>query len=466
MPEVSTQGLIELLRKVLTTGERQVENEREVPFWRNGRYETTYVSYVDEPLRNEEGNITHVMVVAHEVTDSVRARKRVEASETKFRNLVVQSPIGIAILRKPNFLVEVANESYLRIAGRSAEELVGKPFFDVLVDLRESVLVQLLSQVLETGEPYVGAELPVDFYRNDTLVRAYFNFVYQPLIEDGEVTGVIGSVMDVTEIVKARQIAQDMAAELEQRVIERTEELMIANEKLEASNRELEQFAYIASHDLQEPLRKIQIFSELLQNNMDDRAVVARYIQKIESSAARMSVLIHDILHYSRASREGEAFEAIDLNHVLRNVLVDLELNIQETGAEIDANPLPVINGNPQQIHQLFANLIGNALKFRRGKPVVRIRADEAKSGGDFPRTLVPDRQYYALTFSDNGIGFKQEYAEKIFVIFQRLNHDGQEGTGIGLAICKRIAENHGGTIQASGEPDQGATFTVWLPVA
>ena len=465
LPEISNQGLVELLTHVFVTGERRIENERAVPLTRNGKEELTYVSYVYEPLRNEEGEITHVMVLANDVTESAQARKRIEASEKKFRNLVIQAPVGIAILRGKEFIVEIANESYLQIANRTSEELVGRPFFNVLPELRSTPLVDFLNEVLDSGEPYFGSEFPVQFYRNGILDLAYFNFVYQPLIEDESVQGVIAVVVEVTATVKARKMAQEIATELENRVRERTKALRISNEKLEASNMELEQFAYIASHDLQEPLRKIQTFSELLQKNLHEGQLAAKYIEKIDISAARMSLLIRDVLNYSKLSRDGQPFKEVDLNLILENVKADLELMIQETGAVIHHGPLPVLKGIPLQLQQLFSNLIGNSLKFSRGVPEITITWREAAPSEVAIHHLPDNRKYLRLTVADNGIGFEQEYASKIFVIFQRLNYNNKHGgTGIGLALCKRIVENHGGAIEAKGELNKGATFHAYLP--
>lgn len=465
LPEIINQGLVELLTNVLTTGQRRIENEREVPLMRNGKKEITYVSYVYEPLRNDEGQLTHVMVLANDVTESVLARKRIEASERKFRNLVAQAPVGIVILKGKSFVVDTANASYLQIANRKPEEFIGRNFFDALPELHNTPLLGLLNTVLDTGEPYFGSEFPVDLYRDGLPARAYFNFVYQPLIEDEGVKGIIAVVTEVTEIVKARKAAEDLANELEQRVEARTSELSRSNEKLEASNRELEQFAYIASHDLQEPLRKIQTFSELVKNNLNEADLAQRYISKIDNSASRMSLLIRDVLNYSKLSREGLPFQPVDLNMVVDNVKTDLELIIQETGAVIHHDNLPVVSGILLQLNQLLSNLISNSLKFSKRSPEIHISSKQV-SAFEAGLNLPNDRTYTRLTVADNGIGFEQQYAEKIFVIFQRLHshNSTHRGTGIGLALCKKIAENHGGAIEAKGELDKGAVFNVYLP--
>lgn len=256
----------------------------------------------------------------------------------------------------------------------------------------------------------------------------------------------------------AVEILQQSAQELEQKVDERTAELL-------RKNNELEQFAYIASHDLQEPLRKIRTFSELLQKSMQGSGNQANhYFEKIQSSAARMTVLIKDVLEYSRLSDPDARFVNTDLQAILKSTLTDFELLIEQKGAVVQSANLPVVRGIPLQIQQLFTNLIGNSLKFCEKDPLIKISA-AAVPVDELPEELANDKAYIKLIFQDNGIGFEQQFSDRIFTIFQRLNDKkAYAGTGIGLALCKKIAENHHGLIQAEGELGKGATFTVYLP--
>lgn len=261
---------------------------------------------------------------------------------------------------------------------------------------------------------------------------------------------------------------------LEQKVQERTRELEqakddmeIVNDKLVKSNHDLEQFAYIASHDLQEPLRKIQMFTEMAEKKVDEKELLQNYFGKIKSSARRMSELIAAVLNYSRLSKNGQQYADTDLNTVLENIKTDFELLITEKNAVIESNKLPVVKGIPLQLHQLCLNLVSNALKFTDRRPVIRIsskvlRADEI----DTVASPGASGNYLELIFSDNGIGFEQQYADQIFTIFQRL-HDRHTyaGTGIGLALCKKIVENHQGFITARSEVGKGSTFCIYLPV-
>ncbi|WP_284652260.1 sensor histidine kinase [Flavobacterium terrisoli] len=260
----------------------------------------------------------------------------------------------------------------------------------------------------------------------------------------------IGTTSDVTEEVLA-------SLSLEQQNLE-----------LEASNKELLAFNYVASHDLQEPLRKIQTFisrlsekeSDTLSNNGKE------FIARIHSSAERMRILIDDLLQYSRANKTEKVFEKVELNDLLENAKSDLAEVIEEKKAEIKNNALPKMKVIPFQIQQLFINLIGNSLKYSKEgvAPKIKITAERVTA---FEEEMIPKNtknKFYKITFEDNGIGFEQEYAEKIFVLFNRLHNKTEyAGTGIGLAICKKIVENHKGYIFAEGKPNKGSIFTIYL---
>jgi PAS domain S-box-containing protein len=236
------------------------------------------------------------------------------------------------------------------------------------------------------------------------------------------------------------------------------EEARSALKRLELSNRELEDFAYVASHDLQEPLRKIQAFGDLLKSKhaaaLPDQA--RDYIERMQSAARRMQVLINDLLTFSRVTTKAQPFAPVDLAVVAHDVARDLEVRAHETGGHIEIGSLPVIDADPMQMRQLLQNLAGNSLKFHRPgtPPVVTI---DGTLDGD---------QWCHIRVTDNGIGFDEKYADRVFTMFERLHGRGQyEGTGIGLAICRRIAERHGGNIIAHSVPGQGTTFEVTLPV-
>jgi PAS domain S-box-containing protein len=237
--------------------------------------------------------------------------------------------------------------------------------------------------------------------------------------------------------------------------------------ELESQNKELEQFAYIASHDLQEPLRKIQTFAELIQDNLKDEQVVKRYFDKIQDSAKRMAELIKSVLNFSKLSQiEAEAVE-VDLNVIVANILADFELLIAERHAIITVDHLPTIKGISLHLSQLFANLISNGIKFAQTEPRISVRCDTVtKSQVINAPDFLEDIPYYQISITDNGIGFDQQYEKLIFQMFKRLHaRQHYAGTGIGLALCKKIIENHHGYIAAQGELGIGSTFYVYLPM-
>lgn len=258
---------------------------------------------------------------------------------------------------------------------------------------------------------------------------------------------------------KAEKELSDLNHSLEQRVAERTQELYKINRELEMSNNDLQQYASVASHDLKEPLRKIQIYCdrvkrEFLATNPEGQI----YAQKIITSSQRMSNLISDLLNYSKLSGEG-LFQLTDVNQIVKELITDLELLITEKNARVDVDTFPEMEVIPGQIRQLFQNLISNALKFsRKGvPPVIRVSVEEVEKEKE---------KLCRIEVADNGIGFNEAYKDKIFTMFQRLHSkDAYEGTGIGLAIVKKIVEKHNGTISVSSRENEGTTFTILLPV-
>ncbi|MDJ1485612.1 CHASE3 domain-containing protein [Cytophagaceae bacterium YF14B1] len=249
------------------------------------------------------------------------------------------------------------------------------------------------------------------------------------------------------------------------------EELLITNERLHYSNTELERFAYVASHDLQEPLRKIQVFAHTLKIKYSEAlGEGTSLLERMQSAANRMSTLIKDLLTLSRLTASQQPQGRVALDQVLSHVLTHLELRIEETAAQIQIDPLPVITGDSLQLEQLFLNLLSNSLKFSHKDipPHITIHYQKVTKE-ELPvslRIAHSSHFYHRIAVSDNGIGFEAEYAERIFQVFQRLHGKNEyEGTGIGLAICQKVVLNHHGAIIASSQKGQGATFTLFLPV-
>ena len=287
--------------------------------------------------------------------------------------------------------------------------------------------------------------------------QAFFN-------DEGVAYRLTGTVLDVTD-------AKRVEEALEERVYLRTLELLNANKELERSNQELEQYAYVASHDLQEPLRKILVYTDLLKKRTFHHAadVDKARLDKIIFSAQRMSHLIQDLLNFSRQLKSENNFSKVDLNYIVRNVADDLELKILETGAILQVDVLPVIEASPQQMNQLFYNLLNNALKFKKENQPPRITITAVvlpkKEVVQYP-DLTDALSYIDIRVCDNGIGFNAKYARLIFEIFKRLHTRVKfEGTGIGLALCRKITRNHKGDIYAESNEGEGATFHVLLPL-
>lgn len=333
-----------------------------------------------------------------------------------------------------DFKIEFANPVIQELIGYSPDQIVG-------IKVTQSVIfskrfLQWFIAVMETGE------------KMNQDVQLGKKWLYLLLAKNGE--RVTASFQDITPLKNYQQ------------------ELETTVHKLEATNAELEQYAYAASHDLQEPLRKINIFSNLLlerkREHFDDRD--KEYLSKIVSATGRMTNLVTDLLSFSSLKKSTE-FVPVDLNQSLSAVLEDLDLLIQQKSATIHAETLPTIQAIPLQMQQIFYNLISNALKFSKAevKPEVWIKSHMmTKEEIAADSRLDPSRSYTRICFRDNGIGFDNEYAEQIFGLFKRLHSkDVYTGSGIGLALCLRVAENHGGYIYAKGEPGVGAEFCVVL---
>ena len=275
------------------------------------------------------------------------------------------------------------------------------------------------------------------------------------------VLAALGLAGGVALLLLARATRQSGELEAAYAQLEATNaDLARTNTELARSNGELEQFASVASHDLQEPLRKVQTFGDQLERRhgdaLDDEA--KDYLRRMRNASARMSVLIDDLLRFSRVTTHAKPHVPVDLDRIAADVRQDLETRVAETGGRVELGPLPRVQADPTQMRQLLQNLIANALKFHRPDvpPVVEVRAEKAPRPG-----------MVAITVSDNGIGFEDTYQERIFRVFERLHpRDVYAGTGIGLALCRKIAERHGGSIVGAGRPGEGSTFTVVLPAA
>jgi len=352
------------------------------------------------------------------------------------------------------------NPAHARDLGAdSPAEMKGKSDFDYFPKELAQQFFDDEQKIIQTGKPVINQE-QYKSRRKDPSGKKYWSVSSKVIWCDdkGEILGTVGITRDIHEF----KMAQEALRASEEKLREFTAQL-------ERSNRELQDFAYVASHDLQEPLRKIVVFGERLKEKAAERLEpeTLDYLQRMQKAASRMQTLINDLLTFSRVTTKAQPFNPVDLEQTVREVVDDLEGRIEATKGRVDLGILPTIDAEPLQIRQLLQNLIGNALKFRRPdvSPVVKI--DAKFFFGALPDSAedAPEQKLCELTVSDNGIGFEEKYLDRIFNVFQRLHTRNEyEGTGMGLAIARKIVVYHGGVITAKSAPGQGSTFIVTLP--
>lgn len=355
--------------------------------------------------------------------------------------------------RVADFRYELINQTAATIIHRPAESMLGGRLTEHFPGVRDSGILDRFIKVLETGQ----TDRFIEHYNADGLD---FWFEMQLVKWDD---GLVQSYADITPLKRAEAQQRQQAQALE-----------TANIDLKRSNEYLQQFAYVASHDLQEPLRKINTFGNVILEQYAAQLPdpVRDMLRRMQNAAERMSELVRDLLTYSRLTTEQHPFLPVSLTDVVSDVLSDQELAVQERSAEVIVEPLPTIRADAGQMRQLFGNLIGNALKFvRPGQPPVIRLTSRRVSRADVPTDLLPAAAqsdtgaYWEIQVSDNGIGFDEKYLDRLFGMFQRLNGRSQyEGSGMGLAICRRVTDNHHGALTARSQPGQGSTFLVYLP--
>lgn len=462
MPELLNTPILDRMQEVYTTGVVFNMPEEQIKLIRHGKAYTGYYSYIYKPLKSASGDIYGIICTANEVTDQVDARKLVEAKEKEWRDLIASSPIGICIVSGNPAWVEEVNERFLVISGKTREQYGNASYWEVLHEAAP-FFEKVLDDVFKTGKKFTTEETEVMLLRNNITESVFLTFEYIPVLDNNhKVTKVIIMAIEVTHQVETRK-------QIEEAVINRTKELAETNLSLKRSNEELEQFAYIASHDLQEPIRKISTFTQLLEHSIEKPGEKTKdYIAKIFSSTDRMTNLVRDVLAFSRVKGEKNVFEKVDLKEILDTVRADFEVKIEQTNAKLEVSGLPTVDAVASQMNQLFSNLISNSLKYRKvnTSPVIKITAGIASEEKVKKRmALDPKKKYYHIEYSDNGIGFHEDQVERIFKIFQRLHGKTEfEGTGIGLAICLRIVHNHNGHISAAVGQNGGAVFNILLP--
>jgi PAS domain S-box-containing protein len=418
------------------------------------------------PMWGEDGEVLRWFGTATDIDDQKRLQHELRQSLERFRALTEAMP-QLVWTTDTTGRVDYLNQRWMDYTGLTVEQARTEAGQAIVHPDDLEAVNKAWEEAVSSGADQFVAE-----YRlrraSDGLYRWHLASGMPVRDADGNVMLWVGAATDIDaqkrqaetleRLVAARTTA--LRQEVEER--RRAEELLRATgAELERSNSELEQFAYVASHDLQEPLRKIQAFGDRLKTKNGDQLGEQGkdYLGRMLSSAARMSQLINDLLMFSRVTTKNQPFVPVDLNTIAAGVLSDLEVRITQTGGTVDVGPLPTIDADPLQMRQLLQNLIANALKFHCAgvPPEVTIRGEVEQTDG---------RPTCRLTISDNGIGFDEKYLDRIFQVFQRLHGRYEyEGTGVGLAICRKIVERHGGEITATSAPNQGATFTITLPL-
>jgi two-component system, LuxR family, sensor kinase FixL len=366
-------------------------------------------------------------------------------------------------------IVQSFNNAAERIFGYPAGEVIGRNVNILMPSPFREEHDTYVESYLKTGNrKIIGIGREVAGIRKDGTTFPLYLAVSE--VRVGDKRFFAGILRDITERKKAEEDLQRAKDELEQRVRDRTAQLTATNLRLERSNRDLRDFLFVASNDLQEPLRKIQILNDRMKTGSCERLDEngRDHFEKMHNEAKRLQDLVQALLSYSRIATKAGPCMMIDLNHLVGNVLKDLETVVQRTGARIEIGHLPRIEADPAQIHWLVKNLVGNALKFRdAGNPVIRIHGRILRRSNSEPALDLVLDEFCRITIEDNGIGFDEKYLDRIFMPFERLHTRSSpyEGTGIGLAICRKIAEVHGGTITAMSTPGKGSTFVVILPV-
>lgn len=392
----------------------------------------TDVLYNATVYRNEAGEVQGIFAAARDITERKNAEERLREASLYARRLIEASPDPLVTISSDGKITD-ANRGAELVTGVPRERLVGSDFSNYFTEPESAR--KGYQEVFQQGtiRDYPLAIRHTSGRITDVLYNAS---VYKN--EAGEVQGVFAAARDVT----ARKAAE---AALEQKA-----------QELTRSNEELAQFAYVASHDLQEPLRKIVAFGDRLvahvESALDEQG--RDYLQRMQNAAKRMGQLIESLLELSRITTKGAQFAAVDLNAVLAEVLADLEVRIQQTAGRVDLEPLPTVTADRSQMRQLFQNLIGNALKFHQENvpPVIRVYAEYRDEA-------------WEIHVADNGIGFDEKYADRIFRPFQRLHGKNVfEGSGMGLAICNKIVARHAGEITAHSQPGRGSDFVLTLP--
>lgn len=468
-------NLLYHLTEVLRTGDTLYLPEEKVTFCRNGKEYIGYFNYIFNALPDTSGRIYGVILTATEVTEQVLNRQKIQEAEETLRGAIELAELGTwnLDLKSRRIKMSARLELWFGVPHKEHHEDV-EVIQAIAPTHREQVVASVKKASLELSENAFDTEFTVsDLSGNQRIVHAQGKVFFD---ENGIASRLSGTAQDVTKQRKIQlSLEQEVRFRTEQlQTVNRTllatnEELAQANEQLIRSNEELAQYAYVASHDLQEPLRKIRVFTDLLGRQESHAAWQLPYLQRISQSAERMSLLIQDLLSFSRLLNAESLYQEVNLNLLVKQVCDDFELLIEEKQASIDIAPLSTIDAIPLQMNQLFYNLFSNALKFTKPQTRPHIHITQQILSAEEAALVIPKPmpgiRYIQILFSDNGIGFDAAYAEQVFVVFKRLHERNVfPGSGIGLALCRRITTNHKGYIRAESSVGQGTTFKLLLP--
>jgi PAS domain S-box-containing protein len=415
----------------------------------------TEIKKTEQALRESEKKYrilaaTLEQQVAENIKDVKHKNEELKKSEERYHKMIEEVEDYAIILLDENGIIQNWNKGAEKIKGYKEEEIVGRSFtnFYLPEDRRQGLPLQLLKLARETGKAiHEGWRLRKDGTK-------FWGSIVLTALHDSEnkVIGFSKVTRDLTE----RKLAEDQLKEY--------------SSQLEFQNQELEQFAYAASHDMKEPLRKIHMYNSFIVddplNQLSDKS--RDHLKRSVAAARRMKELIEDLLTYSKTTATLDAYDAVDMNNLIGEIISDHKDEFEEKNTKIQFENLPVVQGVPFQFKQLIDNLVVNAVKYKHPERNVDIKiVSETVKGTEVKENgIEPEKEYYKISVIDNGVGFEERYAEKIFDIFQRLpNVPGTSGSGIGLAICKRIVQNHKGVIVAKGKPNEGAQFDIYLPV-
>lgn len=526
LPELQGQRFLEILDQVYTTGVAYTGKAMRTDLVFHGKPQVFYFDFTYQPILDLNGAVYAIMDIAIDVTQDVLLQQKYDQAQQALANAVDLAELGIwdidlitqtgtfsprisdwVNLQKPATLrdtfqaIDRSDLLTFMAAFEKAQHIgsAGKLEIEYRLKNQTTGQVRLLQSMGQTLFDEAGTPVAMSGFSRDITQQRATQLALELLVQlrteelaaSNEELRVSSESLFLrkqelqrsNEALKTRteelaasneelQASSEEIAESNHRLSESLQELMQTNQQLSFSNERLQRFAYVASHDLQEPLRKIQTFASLLRKKYEQPLGVEglSYLNRMTKSGEQMSLLIRDLLSYSRLNAQENQFQPVSLQLVLARVLETLELRIQQTHTTLEVEPLPALMGDQSQLTQLFQNLLSNAIKFTKPAQPPRVYiTTQILNWNELPAEMNPivrTEKYHQIVVRDEGIGFDEQYSERIFEVFQRL-HDKSEykGTGVGLAICQRVVENHGGAIIARSESAEGACFEVYLPI-